>query len=276
MASRKAIYSVLLLLLSSGAGGLLIKGPAFGQSLSVAISSPSAGATFATGQTVTISAMVSDGGSPVSGATVSANSPTGTTLALTPTLTPGIYSVAYGPLGTTTPTGTWTITVVASSGGMTQSAQVAIFIVSSSLIVVFLSPSSGTLYNVGETAIIKAFVTHPDGTAIPSSSAVTFTKPNGLTTPMVTDSTDPAGRNWIASYTVISSDALPQGFDWPITITATAGTRTGSAVQHVSLFNSLHVAVSTFSTNTYTTSQDTFVAGQTVFVKAPVTLHDGT
>jgi hypothetical protein len=159
---------------------------------------------------------------------------------------------------------------------MTQSAQVAVFIVSSSLIVVFLSPSSGTLYNVGETAIIRAFVTHPDGTAIPSSSAVTFTKPNGLTAPMVTDSTDPSGRTWIASYTVISSDALPQGFDWPITITATAGTSTGSAVQHVSLFNSLQVAVSTFSTNTYTTSQDTFVAGQIVFVKAVVTLHDGT
>src|SRR6266550_7528434 len=226
MASRKAIYSVLLLLLSSGAGGLLIKGPAFGQSLSVAISSPSAGATFATGQTVTISAMVSDGGSPVSGATVNANSPTGAIIALTQTLTPGTYSVAYG-LAPTTPTGTWTITVMASSGGMTASSQVAVFIVSGSLTVTFLTPSSGTLYNVGETATIKAIVTHTDGTAIPSSSAVTFSKPNGLTAAMGIDPTDPSGRTWLGSYTIIGSDALPQSFDWPIIVAATAGTSTG-------------------------------------------------
>src|SRR2546430_15697727 len=100
-----------------------------------------------------------------------------------------------------------------SSGGMpTQSAPVAVFIVSSSLFMTFLSPSSGTLYNVGETATIKAIVTHPDGTAIPSSSAVTFTKPNGLTTAMVTDTIDPSGRTWMASYTITGADALPQGF----------------------------------------------------------------
>src|SRR5438309_3900508 len=222
MASHKAVYSVLLLLLSSGAGGLLIKGPAFGQSLSVAISSPTSGATFATGQTVTISAMVSDGGSPVSGATVSANSPTGTTIALTQTLTPGTYSVSYG-LAPTTPTGAWTITVLASSGGMTASAQVGVFIVSGSLTVTFLTPPSGAVYNSGETATIKAIVAHSDGTAIPSSSAVTFAKPNGVTVAMGIDLTDPSGRTWIASYTILSYDALPQGFDWPITIAATAG-----------------------------------------------------
>jgi hypothetical protein len=275
MASRKAIYSVFLLLLSSGIGGFLIKGPAFGQTLSVALTSPNPGATFATGQTVTINAVVSDGGSPVSGATVNANSPTGTIIALTPTLTTGTYSVAYG-LASTTPTGTWTITVVATSSGLTASAQVAVLIVSSSLTVTFLTPPSGTQYNAGETANIRAIVTHPDGTPILSSSAVIFTKPNGLTAAMGTDLTDLSGRTWIASYTIIGSDALPQGFDWPITISATAGTSTGSAVRHVSLFNSLQVAVSTFSTNAYTTPQDTFVTGHMVFVKAIVTSHDGT
>ena len=253
----------------------MIARPALGQTLSLVISSPSAGATFATGQTVTIDAMVSDGGSPVSGATVTANSPTGTTIALTPATTAGTYSVAYG-LAPTTPTGTWTITVVATSGGMTQSAHVAVLIASGSLVVTFVAPASGTLFNAGETVALRAVVTNPDGTAIPSSSAVTFTKPNGLTAAMATNPTDPSGRTWVASYTIMSSDALPQGFDWPITITATVGTSTGSAVQHVSLFNSLEVTASTFSTNAYTTPQNAFVAGQTAFVKAAVTLHDGT
>jgi len=274
--SRKAVYSVLLMLLCSGLGGVFIANSAFGQTLSIAISSPSSGATFTTGQTVTITATVSDGGNPVSGATVTANSPTGATIALTPTSTAGTYTVNYGPLGTTTPSGTWTITVTASSGGMTASAQAAVFIMSGSLTVTFLSPTSGTLYNVGETATIKAIVVHLDSTAIPSSSAVTFTKPNGLTAAMATDPTDPSGRTWVAVYAIMSTDALPQGFDWPITITATAGTSTGFAIQHVSLFNSLLVATSTFSNSAYTTPQNAFTAGQTIFVKAAVTLHDGT
>jgi hypothetical protein len=179
-------------------------------------------------------------------------------------------------MGTTTPTGTWTITVQASSGGITASAQVAVLIVSNSLTVAFLSPPSGTLYNAGETATIRAVVAHPDGTAIPSSSTVTFTKPNGLTAAMGTDPTDPSGKTWIASYTIIGSDVSTQGFDWPITVTATAGTSTGSAVQHANLFSSLLVTVSTYSTNAYTTPQDIFAVGQTVFVKAAANLHDGT
>jgi hypothetical protein len=93
---------------------------------------------------------------------------------------------------------------------------------------------------------------------------------------MGTDPTDLSGRTWIASYTIIGSDALPQGFDWPITISATAGTSTGSALQHMTLFNSLQVAVSTFSNSAYTVLQNTFTTGQTVFVKAVVTLHDRT
>jgi hypothetical protein len=275
VASRRTVYSVLLLLLSSGLGGFLIKGPVFGQALSVTLTSPTPGASFATGQTVTINAVVSDGGSPVSGATVNANSPTGTTIALTETLTHGTYSVAYG-LASTVPTGTWTITVVASSNGMLASAQVAVFIVSGSLTVTFLTPAPGALFNVGETATIRATVTHPDGTAIPPSSSVTFAKPNGLTAAMIADPTDPTGRTWLSSYTVMSTDALLQGFDWPITITATAGTSTGTAVQHVNLFNSLQAAVLTFSDSAYTVLQNTFTAGQTVFVKSAVTLHDGT
>jgi hypothetical protein len=93
---------------------------------------------------------------------------------------------------------------------------------------------------------------------------------------MGTDPIDASGRTWIASYTIIGSDVSTQGFDWPITVTATAGTSTGSAVQHANLFSSLLVGVSTYSTNAYTTPQDTFAVGQTVFVKAAANLHDGT
>src|SRR5439155_16161608 len=42
------------------------------------------------------------------------------------------------------------------------------------------------------------------------------------------------------------------------------------------LFNTLSVSVSTFSSSAYTTPQDTFAIGQTVFVKAAITLQDGT
>jgi hypothetical protein len=52
--------------------------------------------------------------------------------------------------------------------------------------------------------------------------------------------------------------------------------QTAISQEALTISNSLHVAVSTFGTNTYTTPQDVFVAGQTVFVKAAVALHDGT
>jgi hypothetical protein len=264
---------LLAVLAMSGTGVLLIAAPAFAQTLSVSATSPSPAATYDRGETVTITATVTNAGSPVSGATVTANSPTGATIVLGET-TAGTYSATY-KVSSTDPVGTWTITISASSGGQSASVQVPVSI-SDVLAVTFTSPPGLTTFNVGESAAIRSVVTYLDGGAVPSSASVTFTNPSGAAQAMSVDTTDPSGRTWSGSHTITSVDVPAQGFDWPITVSASVGGDAGTATQHVLLFSSLLVATSTYSSNSYTVPEVSFSAGQTVFVKAAVTLHDGT
>ncbi len=261
-------------LFSSAATGVLIAQPALAQALSVTISSPASSATFNRGEAVTISASVTSGGSPVSGASVTANSPTGGTITLAQTSTAGVYSGGYQVLPTD-PAAPWTINVQAVSQGQVASAHVAVTI-SDSLVVSLLSPASGSVFNIGETTTVKVTVTYQDTTPVSASATVSFTNPRGTAFVMTVDSSDPSGKTWTGVYTIVASDIPAPGFTWPITVTASVVGNTGSAARNVNLFNTLEVSASTFSSSAYTTPRDTFAIGQTVFVKAVATLHDGT
>jgi len=252
---------------------MLTTKPAVAQTLSLAVSSPIPGTTFERGETATLTAALADGGNPVSGATVTANSPTGATITLSGTVA-GTYSASY-VISPTDPVGAWMIAISASSGGQIASAQLSVTI-SNSLVVTFTSPPALTTFNIGEAAIIKSTVTYQDGTAVPPSASVTFTNPAGTASAMSLDATDPSGKTWTTAHTITSADVPTQGFDWPITVSANVGGDSGTATRHVTLFSSLLVGVSTYSTNAYTTPDVAFASGQTAFVKATVSLHDGT
>jgi hypothetical protein len=264
--------ALLFLLSLSGVGGLLFVSPAFAQTLALNVSSPSPGAVFDRGETVTITTTVTDGGSPVSGATVTVNSPTGATITLAETVA-GTYSASY-QIASTDPVGTWAIDIVATSSGQTASAQLSVSI-SDSLIVSFDAPPALTTFNVGQAAVIESKVTYQDGTAVPSSASVTFTDPSGTAVPMTVDAADSSGMTWTGSYTITSGDVPAQGTNWPIVVAASVGGDSGTASEDVTLFSSLLVTVSTYGTSAYTTPQDSFIIGQTVFVEAAVALHDG-
>jgi hypothetical protein len=264
--------TLLFLLSLSGVGGLLFVSPAFAQTLALNVSSPSPGAVFDRGETVTITTTVTDGGSPVSGATVTANSPTGATITLAETVA-GTYSASY-QVASTDPVGTWAIDLVATSGGQTASAQLSVSI-SDSLVVSFEAPPALTTFNVGQAAVVDSKVTYQDGTAVPSTASVTFTDPSGTAVPMTVDAADSSGMTWTGSYTITGADVPAQGTDWPIVTAASVGGDSGTATEDVALFSSLLVTASTYGNSAYTTPQDSFVVGQTVFVEAAVALHDG-
>ncbi|TLX92824.1 MAG: hypothetical protein E6K96_10060, partial [Thaumarchaeota archaeon] len=271
--SRLASEFVLLLLVT-GVATALIAQSALAQAFSVTISSPASGAAFNRGETATIAASVTSGGNPVSGASVTANNPTGGMITLPQTSTAGTYSAGYQILPTD-PLGSWTINVQAVSAGQVASAHATVSI-SGSLIVSIVSPASGSVFNAGETAIVKATVTYQDTTPVPASASVSFTNPHGITMSMAVDPSDSSGKTWTGAYTIVASDIPAPGFAWPITVTASVGGNTGSSARNVNLFNTLSVSVSTFSSSAYTTPQDTFAIGQTVFIKAAITLQDGT
>lgn len=270
--SRTVSVAVLALLLTSGVSVALAAQN--GSSLSVAISSPTSGATFNRGETATVTASVTSGGSPVSGATVTATDPTGGKISLSATSTVGTYSAQYA-VQSTDPVGTWTIDVQAASGSQQGSASTTASI-SGALLVALTSPASGTDYNVGQTATVGATVTNQDGTPLPASAAVTFVSPAGAPLAMSVDSADSSGKTWTGSYTIQPSDVPIDGTTWTITVSASYSGNSGSAVQRATLFKSLVVGVSTYGNPALTTPQTNFQVGQTVYVKAPVGLHDGT
>ncbi len=270
--SRTISIAVLALLLTSGVSYALAAQPS--SSLSVTISSPSSGAVFNRGETATVTASVTSGGSPVSGATVTATNPTGGQIALSPTSTTGTYSGQY-VVQATDPVGTWTISVQAVSGGQAASASTTASI-SGSLIVSVVSPATGSVFNIGEAATVKATVTYHDGAPVPSTATVSFVSPTGTAVPMSVDSADSSGKTWTGTYTILASDVPADGATWAITASASHSGNTGSAVRTASLFKSLVVGVSTYGTSSYATPQTGFQAGQTVYVKASVGLHDGT
>src|SRR5439155_12944739 len=106
------------------------------QSLSVFITSPVANTVFNRGESTMITALVTLNGSPISGATVTANSPTDATLTLTNTAG-GTYSDQYTILGTD-PAGTWTVVLHATLNGQTATSQEALTIYNS--VIVAVSP----------------------------------------------------------------------------------------------------------------------------------------
>ena len=273
MASRRLSLAVLSLLLLSGVTIALAQS-ANAQTLSVAISSPGSGAVFNRGEVATITASVTLAGSPVSGAAVTATSPTGGQILLPATATPGTYSGQYA-VQASDPVGAWTINVQAISGGQAASAHASVTI-SGSLLVSVVSPPAGSVFNVGETATVEATVTYQDGSPLPSTAVVDFANPSGGAVPIAVASADSSGKSWAGSYTILASDVPVDGVTWPITVSAASEGNTGSSVRSASLFKTLLVGVSTFGSSTFTTPQTDFQVGQTVYVKAAVTLHDGT
>ncbi|MDA4115698.1 MAG: hypothetical protein OK442_03990 [Thaumarchaeota archaeon] len=273
MTSRRLSLSVLSLLLLSGVTIALAQS-ANAQTLSVAISGPGSGAVFNRGEVAAITASVTLAGSPVSGAVVTATNPTGGQISLSPTATPGTYSGQY-EVQASDPVGAWTINVQAVSGAQAASAHTTVSI-SGSLVVSVVSPPIGSVFNVGQSVTVDATVTYQDGSPLPSSAIVGFANPKGGVVPMTVDSADSSGKTWTGNYTILASDVPANGVTWPITVSATSSGNTGSSVLSVSLFKTLLVGVSTFGSSTFTAPQTNFQIGQTVYVKAAVTLHDGT
>ncbi len=243
------------------------------QAFSVSISSPSPNLVFNRGQVVTISALVTLSGSPVTGATVTANTPTGGTLTLA-NVGGGTYSVAY-TVASTDPAGSWTITVQATQGTQTGSAQV-VETVSSALRVTVVGPTVGSEFNIGQVATVRATVTYQNGLGIPGTASVTFNRPVAGVVIMFVDPSDATGKTWMSSYTILSSDVSFDGVTWAISVAAGVGGNSGtSSPTNVNLFSSLRVVVSTWSSSAFTVPKDSFVRGETVFVKAQVTRQDG-
>ncbi|MGH9918382.1 MAG: hypothetical protein ACRD6W_05880, partial [Nitrososphaerales archaeon] len=270
---RRLSLAVLSLLLLSGVTIALAQS-ASAQTLSVVITAPGSGAVFNRGEVVTITATVTMAGSPVSGASVTATGPTGGQIFLPPTATPGTYSVQY-EVQASDPVGAWTINVEATSGDQAASAHTTVS-VSDSLLVSIVSPPAGSVFNVGETATVEATVTYQDGSRLPPTAAVDFANPSGVAVPMTMASADGSGKTWAGTYAILASEVPADGVTWPITVSATYSGNTGSSVRTVSLFKTLLVGVSTFGSSTFTAPQTDFQIGQTVYVKAAVTLHDGT
>ncbi len=269
--SRTVSVAVLALLLTSGVSFALAAQGA--PSLSVTISSPTAGAVFNRGETATITASVTSGGGAVSGATVTATSPTGGQIALAATSTAGTYSGTYA-VQATDPLGTWAIVVQAVSGSVSASASTSASI-SGTLAVAVTSPAASSDFNVGQTATVDATVTNQDGTAVPPSATVSFSSPSGAAVAMSVDAAVASGKTWTGTYTVQPSDVTADGAGWTIAVSASYSGNTGSAVTSASLWKSLEVGVSTYNNAGLTSPQTDFQAGQTVYVKASVGLHDG-
>ena len=244
--------------------------------LVVNITSPTAGSVFNRGQTVTIRASITNAtGTAVSGATVTANNPTGVTIALPETATAGTYSTQYTILASD-PTGAWTITVLATKGALSGSAQVAVTI-SATLNVSIITPAAGSKFNIGQTTTVKATVTFQDNSAIPATASVTFNKPVSGSVSMSVDASDTSGKTWIGSYAVVSSDVPTDGVLWNIVVSAIFGINSGSSpARNVNLFKTLQVTVSTWSSASFNVAKNSFVRGETVFVKAEVKRQDGT
>lgn len=242
-------------------------------SLTVSVSSPASGTVFNRGQGVTITASVSSGGSPVSGASVVANSPAGATIVLSQTSTPGTYSAHYTVLATD-PVGAWIIVVQAVKNGQVGSAQ-AMVQVSDLILTTVLSPAQNSKFNIGEGVTVKATVTLLDGSPLPPSASVTFSTPTGGSVSMSVDPSDSSGRTWVGAYTVLASDVPADGVIWHLTLTATFDGNTGPAALNIILYRTLTVDVTTFSSSTFTVPQDAFAKGETVYVKGVVDLQDG-
>ncbi len=264
---------IILALLLLSAVPMVFRGQvASAQAFSVTVLSPTSGSVFNRGQVVTVTASVSMAGTPVSGASVTGNNPTGGTFILSETSTPGTYSAHYTVLSTD-PLGTWTINVQALKNGQVASGQTSVTI-SGALKVSVLVPVASAKFNIGETATVKASVTFQDNSPVSASASVSFSEPVAGSVPMTQDASDPTGKTWTGSYTIVGSDVPADGFTWPITVTASLGGDVGSAIQSVNLFRTLKVDVATFSSSTYATPKDNFAKGETVFVSALVGLQD--
>jgi hypothetical protein len=245
--------------------------------LSVVILSPAINSPFNRGEAVIISASVSSLGSPVIGATVTANTPTGGTIFLQPTSNQGVYSAQYTVLPTD-PSGMWTLTVQAISGSQVASAHESL-LVSQGLNVLMISPPQNSQFTIGQTVTIRSTITYQDNQRILPSASVSFNKPRAGLVSMTVDPSDASGKTWLGAYTIVSADVPVNGITWFLTVTATVNGNTGIAFDNVKLYgatNQLAVDVLTYDSSAYTTQKNTFAAGQTVFVKASVTRPDST
>jgi hypothetical protein len=229
--------------------------------------------TFAAGQTVYVKASVTrSDDTTVTGGSVSFVI-AGTNIASTPrsmTFMPAInaWTGAYTLLDSDLP-GLQAVTVSAFDLlGNSGVGSHQITITTAGLSMVLISPASGSVFNRGQTVTISASV---ELSGFPVGGAtVTANAPNGGPITL----TSAGGGVYSAQHTVSSSD--PTG-TWVVTAQATLGGVTASSAPvDVLLFSSLHVEVSTWSSSSFSQTKDGFATGDTVFVLARVSLHDGT
>ena len=226
---------------------------------------------FQVGQTVYVKAAVAlhDGTTVSSGAvffTITGTTIFSSSMPMTYVLSLNSWTGSY-TVQSTDLQGAQTVTVsAADSKGNTGSGSQQITIGTQSLSVSITSPSVGATFNRGQGVTISATVA---AGGIPQTAAtVTANNPSGATITLA----NLGSGTYSALYTIFSTDLTGT---WLIAAHATQGTLSGSAQEAVTVSSALNVAVSTWSSSSFTVTQTTFNVGQTVYVKALASLQNG-
>jgi hypothetical protein len=160
---------------------------------------------------------------------------------------------------------TVTVTATDASGNAGRGTQ-QITIGAQGLTVSMTSPPAGSIFNRGQVATISASVAVAGTPA--TAATVTANSPSGGTISLA----NLGSGAYSAYYTIFSID--PPG-TWLIAAQAIQGGLTGSSQVAVTISSQLRVAASTWSSSSFTVPQSTYSTGQTVFVKAQVSLQGG-
>jgi hypothetical protein len=226
---------------------------------------------FQVGQTVYVKAAVAlhDGATVSSGVvffTITGTTIFSASMPMTYVLSMNSWTGSY-TVQSTDQQGAQTVTVsAADSKGNTGGGSQHITIGAQGLSVSITSPSAGATFNRGQGVTISATVA---AGGIPQTAAtVTANSPSGATITLA----NLGLGTYSAHYTIFSTDTTGT---WLIAAHATQGGLSGSAQEAVTVSSALNVAVSTWSSSSFTAPQTTFNVGQTVYVKALVSLQNG-
>jgi len=231
--------------------------------------------TFVAGQTVFVKATVAlhDGTQVSSG--IASFEISGTSVASSPitmaySSSVGAWTGSYVVLSTDQ-TGSQVVTAATSdTQGNTGSGLHVVTLTTGSsqgLSVFINTPISNAIFNRGEVVSITTLVTL-NGAPV-SGATVTTNSPTGAVIALA----NTAGGAYSSQYAILSTD--PTGA-WVLVVHATLNGQTASTQEALTVSNSLKVAASTYSDSTYSTPQSNFSPGQAMFVKAVITLQDGT
>jgi len=262
---------------SSGNTGSSVRSASLFKTLLVGVSTFGS-STFATpqtnfqvGQTVYVKAAVNlhDGATVSSGDvffTITGTTIFSTSMPMTYVLSMNAWTGSY-TIQPTDQQGAQTLTVsAADSKGNAGSGSQQITVGVQGLSVSITSPSAGSVFNRGQVATISASVSAAGAPA--TAATVTANSPSGGTISLASTGLG----TYSARYTIFSTDLAGT---WLIAAHATQGELSGSSQVAVTISSKLNVAVSTWSSSSFTVPQSTFGAGQTVYVKAQVSLQGG-